>query len=55
MLKRINFCRGNSISTTCSDYVFAALVTKHGMRMRHYYYIVIRELSASSTFFHIIS
>jgi len=36
MFKRISFYRGNTVSSTYSDYVFVALVTKHEMRMRHY-------------------
>jgi hypothetical protein len=45
-------CSGKAISTTYSECVFIALVLQHAMRMRH---TVIRGLSGSTIFFHIIS
>jgi len=41
-----------AMGITYSECVFAALGIQHGMRMRH---IVIRGLSGSTIFFHIIS
>jgi hypothetical protein len=45
-------CRGKTISITHSESVFAALVIRHTVRMRH---IVIRGLPGFTIFFHIIS
>jgi hypothetical protein len=45
-------CCGKTRIVTCSECVFVALVIQHSKRMRR---IVIRGLSGSSTFFHIIS
>ena len=40
------------LSTTCSECVAVALGTQHAMRVRH---VVIRGLSGSTIFFHMIS
>jgi hypothetical protein len=47
-----NFCREKAVSVTYSECAFVALFTQHAMCMRH---IVIRGLSISTIFFHIIS
>ena len=45
-------CSGKAISITYSECVFVALFIQHSMRMRQ---IIIRGLSGSTIFFHIIS
>jgi hypothetical protein len=45
-------CSGKAISVTYSECVLVALGIQHAMRIRH---IVIRGLSGSTTFFHVIS